>query len=124
MVLEKAKGGGLIASTLADYAVKAIHHGIDSPQWEAYMKLFAENDDQLKVLTSTELDATNKWLPHARAYIVTNAVCSAGTNTNTLNGLDRVEGDVDDVQIDNQLVSDEADANFISGRPFIIEDPF
>jgi hypothetical protein len=92
VVKDKETKQGVLAQTLSTLAVKAIMGGLGSAAWKEYMSIFADNDAQLKLLTETTEDE-DEYLPKSRAYIVSNAVCAAGTNTATTNGVDRAIGD-------------------------------
>lgn len=94
VILDKIQGGGMLAGDIGQSAVKAITKGLGSDEWKEYMALFADSADQLKRLTTDASDGANSWLPHARAYIVSNAVCAAATDIATHKGLDEI-GDID-----------------------------
>jgi hypothetical protein len=83
----KGKPKGALGEKLGVLAVKAITGGIKSAEWKSYMSLFADNAAQLNLLT-VPTDGEDSWLPQSRAYIVSNAVCAAGTNTQTGNRVD------------------------------------
>ncbi|MDQ3649484.1 MAG: hypothetical protein M3458_04240 [Acidobacteriota bacterium] len=93
VVVDKMKGGNL-GEQIGVLAVKAITGGIRSAEWKTYMSLFADNAEQLKRLTAETPGSAGEegWLPQTRAYIVSNAVCAAATNTFTSA---RVNSDVD-----------------------------
>ena len=84
-----------LALALSTLAVKAITKGPGSQEWKDYMSLFADNDEQLRLLTEPKLgegegEAKEEfYLTKARAYLVSNAVCAAGTNTATTNGVEK-----------------------------------
>jgi hypothetical protein len=88
VVKDKEMRKGELAQALGTLAVEAIMGGIGSAAWVKYMSVFAENEAQLKVLTAAA-EGEEAYLPKSRAYIVSNAVCAAGTNTATTNGVDR-----------------------------------
>ena len=82
-VVPNAQGlKGTLGAKIGKLAVDAIMGGIKDPAWAKYMSLFADNADQLKLLTQP-VEGEDSYLPEARAYIVSNAVCAAGTNTFT-----------------------------------------
>jgi len=113
VVVDKMKGvpKGALGEKIGVLAVDAITNGIKSAEWKSYMSLFADNAEQLNLLT-VETPGEDGWLPQARAYIVSNAVCAAGTNTYT--GA-RVDG-----RIGNGL--DETPDGTVALRPFPIPD--
>jgi hypothetical protein len=55
-----------------------------SDEWKKYMSLFADNTEQLNLLT-VKTAGEDGWVMQNRAYIVSNAVCAAGTTTFTGN---------------------------------------
>ena len=111
VALDNAKGTGKLGADIGDLAVAAITGGIRSPEWRAYMSLFADNEEQLQRLISEPLLEQEPYLAQNRAYIVSNAVCAADTGTFVA---DRV--DPDDI---NGAVSEERDEAFIAAnRPF------
>lgn len=105
---------------LKRHAIKALMAGIGEPDWNTYMSLFAENEEQLKRLTVPQ-DGEDDWLVESRAYIVANAVCGADSTTQTSL---RVNDEIaDDVAPSENLIVDPnvnpVPANAIV-RPFII----
>ncbi len=78
--------GGDLAIRVGALAVKAIAGGMQSDDWKHYMALFADNDEQFDLLT-TATATDPAWMAQSRAYIVSNAVCDASTNTKTGNGV-------------------------------------
>lgn len=94
VVTDKETRQGDLALALSTLAVKAITNGPKSPEWKDYMSIFADNDEQLKLLTEPKLgdvegeEEEEFYLTRARAYLVSNAVCAAGTNTATTNGVE------------------------------------
>lgn len=86
VVKDKETRGGELAEALSKLAVEAIMEGVGKPAWRKYMSIFADNPDQLKLLSEPG-NPEPDYLPKVRAYIVANAVCAAGTNTATTNGL-------------------------------------
>jgi hypothetical protein len=90
VVKDKETRESKLAQALSALAVKAIMGGLGSPDWREYMSIFADNEAQLSVLCEVQPDEPeDSYLPQSRAYIVSNAVCSAGTNTATTNNVDR-----------------------------------
>lgn len=88
VVKDKETKNGELAEALSRLAVEAIMGGLGSEAWVMYMSIFANNTAQLKVLTEPQ-EGEHYYLPKSRAYIVSNAVCAAGTNTATTNGVER-----------------------------------
>lgn len=76
---------------LKGHAIKAMMAGIGNDDWNKYMSLFAENEEQLIRLTVPKPDE-EPWLAESRAYIVANAICGADSTTQTSV---RVNGDID-----------------------------
>jgi hypothetical protein len=74
---------GAIGNQLKYDAVDAIMFGVDSPQWEKYMRHFAENKEQLARLTLNDDMQENSDVRSSCAYIVANAVCGTQTGTQT-----------------------------------------
>lgn len=109
---DNAVGSGKLGTDIGRLAVAAITGGIRSPEWRAYMSLFADNEEQLQRLISDPPPATEKdYLPQLRAYIVSNAVCAADTGTFVANRVDeRIDGSA----------SDTENPEFIASRPFRI----
>lgn len=111
VVLDTFRGGDL-GFRMGQRAIKAITKGLNSPEWKTYMSLFADNAAQLNRLT-VETPGEPAYLPQARAYIVSNAVCDAATNTETSNRVD--------TRIDDGL-NDVSDGTIDALRPFPIPD--
>ncbi|MDT7690573.1 MAG: hypothetical protein QOE46_3332 [Acidobacteriota bacterium] len=96
VVVDQVKGAGTLGEQIGVLAVNAIISGMDSDDWKKYMSLFADNAEQLNRLT-VKAGSDDSWLRQARAYIVSNAVCAAGTTTFTGNRVTiDVDGDVSD----------------------------
>jgi hypothetical protein len=87
VVKDKETRDGELADALSKLAVAAIMEGFGKPAWRKYMSVFADNPEQLTLLTEPAGNPEPDYLPKVRAYIVANAVCAAGTNTATTNGL-------------------------------------
>lgn len=88
VVTDKEINQGDLALALSTLAVKAITNGPGSQDWKDYMSLFADNQEQLTLLTVPQ-EGEEFYLTKARAYLVSNAVCAAGTNTATTNGVEK-----------------------------------
>lgn len=82
-----AEGGqpGDLGETIGKMAVAAVTKGLGSPEWKRYMALFADNEEQLTLLTVENPATDTEYTARDRAYIVANAVCAADTNTFTAN---------------------------------------
>lgn len=77
---------GDLADRIGEAAIKAITNGMGSDEWKEYMALFCDTKEELAQLTLVR--STDKgYMPHMRAYIVSNAVCVAATGTRTGNGV-------------------------------------
>lgn len=81
VVLDTFKQGNF-ARLLSSAAVSALLKGINSTEWNKYMSLFADNAEQLRLLTVEDEDEPS-WFRESRAYIVSNGVCGAGTTGHT-----------------------------------------
>lgn len=112
VVVDKAKAEGQLGESIGILAVEAIMKGIKSDEWKTYMSLFADNAEQLDRLT-VETPGEGTYLRQARAYIVSNAVCAAGTNTFT--------GARVDERIDDGVNSEDPDGT-VSKPPGIVID--
>ena len=77
---------------LRNYAIEAIASGPNTVPWRKYMSMFAENEEQLELL-SVPKETDVKWLRHARAYLVANSVCAVHTNTKTGNGIFKTDSE-------------------------------
>jgi hypothetical protein len=121
VIVDKAKGKGALAVQLGEASEKAITKGMGTPEWEAYMALFADSAEQLERLTTTNLDGTNNWLPRARAYIAANGVCSPITDAATAKGLgpDGV-GDIDVKKPSGDPLDETPDPGVAAKRPFVV----
>jgi len=92
VVLDNLQGNPpTLGKKLGNAAIKAIMKGMDSDEWKSYMALFADNKAQLDRLTVEEA-GEDDYLPQFRAYIVSNSVCDAATDTRTGH---RVNKDID-----------------------------
>ena len=74
--------GGNLGYRVGQLAIKALTGGINSTAWENYMRLFADNEQQLDRLIK-QTDDDEDWLIQSRAYMVSNAICDAQTKTDT-----------------------------------------
>jgi hypothetical protein len=119
VVVEKANGGGSLGEQIGLAAERAMIEGMNSDAWKAYMSLFADSADQLKRLTTTELDGEDdaQYLPRMRAYIVANAVCAPGTDAATIKGLVGIPSDIDAARPDGEPLSETADPAVVALRP-------
>jgi hypothetical protein len=80
------KANPKFGNTLKMLAVKAIYEGFGSEDWKKYMRHYAKTTKQLKRLTDRQFDC-HKYTEPARAYLVGNAVCLPGTDTNLMQGI-------------------------------------
>ena len=78
---EEADSTGRVADKLQDEAVEAILWGIGTPQWETYMKNFADTPAQLARLTGNDATKDDPYMRKAIVYLVSNAVCGGVTVT-------------------------------------------
>ena len=118
VVVDKFNGSpNGIGQKLSKAAIDAIMSGFGSPKWREYMSLFADNPEQLKRLT--EVQGTDlSYYPEARAYIVANAVCGAGTTGQTGQAVPQEFGDAPAGPA--AAAFEEVDQQTIAGRPFAI----
>ena len=124
VAVDKVKGTGDLGTRVGDAAEAAMRGGIASDEWKAYMSLFADSADQLKRLTTTELDGdgTNeaRYLPRVRAYIVANGVCAPGTDAATVKNLMGIDANIDADRPDGDPLSTEPEEDVVKLRPFVI----
>jgi len=112
-VIRDTANGGRLGFEIGELAIKAVTEGIGTPEWKAYMSLFADNLQQLSRLTD-RTDVANDYFPKGRAYIVANGTCGAETDTFTLKG---VESKIQDLpqplpsNIDGNIVDFPGPAN-------------
>jgi hypothetical protein len=84
------------APFLRNAAINVIRHGLESPEGQTYMSMFASNKSQLDLLT---LPSDENWLREAQAYIVSNPICAIITDTQTGNGVKKEELDKVDTKV-------------------------
>ena len=113
VVIDTFKGGNL-GVRIAALAIRAVNGGIKSQDWKNYMSLFADNEEQLNLLTTEEVPADKPWLEQSRVYMVSNAVCDAATTTET--------GFRVNTGIDNGI-AEAHDEGLTALRPFQMPDP-
>ena len=82
----------LLKRTLKEHAVPAMMAGIKSPEARKYMSMFADNEEQLKLLTNPENVASMPWLHETQAYLMANAICTPITDGQTGNGIFKKDG--------------------------------
>jgi hypothetical protein len=98
VVLDTFRGAPLqLGDKIMKLAIAALEGGIGSDAWKNYMSLFADNEIQLSRLRGADGNNAD-YLKQFRAYIVTNAMCDASTDTKT--GL-RVDERIDDLIVDD-----------------------
>jgi hypothetical protein len=68
-------------------AIDAIYKGLGSTEWETYMRNFANTPAQLARLTTQADDLCHPYIRQARCYLVANATCLPGTDTQMLDGI-------------------------------------
>jgi len=73
-----------IADEVMQKGIQAILHGRPSDQWTTYMSLFAVQPDLDHLITTTEPNLDRE---KARAYLVSNGICSMGTGKNLANNV-------------------------------------
>jgi hypothetical protein len=72
-----------IGESLKNAAIKAVLGGVGSQDWEIYMRIFADNTEQLNRLTRREEPLPANWDGESVAYLVSNAICG-GASTGEL----------------------------------------
>jgi hypothetical protein len=119
----KVTGDGSYGREVGKAAMKAMMAGLGSEEWKNYMSLFADSSEQLKRLSSTELDGDDEWLPHIRAYIVANGTCAPGTDAKTIANLANIkDSDIDKRNpLTNAALSETADPAVRERRKTIID---
>jgi len=100
---------GKLGEAIGRKAVMALTGGIKSDAWKEYMALFANNATELERLTTPQQDEED-YLPRFRAYIVSNAICGASTDTGTN---DRVGETIDSGFSPQDMAADQ---DFIDAR--------
>jgi hypothetical protein len=76
-----------LLKALKDSAIQVAVHGVASDAGRTYMSMFADSEDQLKLLTNPEDVAGMPWLHEVQAYLVANAMCAPVTNGQTGNAI-------------------------------------
>lgn len=120
----KVNGDGSYGKKLGEAAEAAMLKGIYSDEWKAYMSLFADSSDQLKRLTTDELDGGDPYLPRIRAYIVANGVCAPGTDAKTINGTMNFAAqgvDIDQPKPNDDPLSETVDPAVVALRPIPVD---
>ena len=73
-----------IADEVMQKGIQAILHGRPSTAWTTYMSLFADQADLDHLITENDPDPDRE---KARAYLVSNGICSMGTGKNLANNV-------------------------------------
>lgn len=124
VLYDKVHGGGEFGDRVGKAAEDAMVGGMGSDAWKRYMSLFADSSDQLKRLTTTELDGEDPYLSRIRAYIVANGVCAPGTDAKTINGTmnfaDR-GSDIDKPRPNDDPLSETVDPAVVALRPIPVD---
>lgn len=84
--------GGTFGERVKNAGIAAVMGGISSQQWRDYMALFADNADQLRLLTTPD-ETDPSYMAQSRAYIVTNSICGTITGTRTHLNVERAIDD-------------------------------
>ena len=87
-VLRDTFNGGHLGKDISEAAIKAVTSGANSPDWEQYMSLFADNAAQLNRLKAPSPNE-HSYFPKGRAYIAANGTCGADTNGFTGKGVEK-----------------------------------
>ncbi len=76
-------GSGAVADRISDEAFAALLTGVKSPEWETFMKNFADdqNPDQLLRLTFKDSTATDPMMKKSLVYLAATSMCGAITIT-------------------------------------------
>ena len=117
VVVAKALGSEQLGIDIGKAAEEAILEGMkQGGKWEAYMALFADSDEQLRRLTTTDLDGDDEWLPRAKAYLVSNAICAPFTEVKTDNGLNALQGGDFDAPKEGGVALDTTPSEAVKGK--------
>ena len=77
---DEAGAGFTRAEDIAAAALDAIRHGMDSPEWEEFMKYYAKTGEELDRLCGREKDFNDTaWGRMTPTYIAANALCTVRT---------------------------------------------
>ena len=84
MLLEVGEANRPTCDKVSSMGLAAIDNGKGSPEWEAYMRLFVEanNEAQLKRLLATDGTKDDAEMNRARAYLVADGPCTPDTVLN------------------------------------------
>jgi hypothetical protein len=98
--LKKVRAAVAIASITSDVsdisiainkaAMAAMFKGMGSEEWEKYMAIFCENQDQLTRLT-VQANGEAPYLPQMRAYLVADGICDPSTTFSTMHVDDGID---------------------------------
>lgn len=121
VAVNKVEGDGSLGVAVGDAAERAMIGGMKSDEWKVYMSLFADSADQLRRLTTTELDAVDddhaNYLPRIRAYIVANGICAPGTDAATAKGLMGFRVQIDADKPGGEPLNEAPDPAVVALRP-------
>jgi len=86
---------GRTAEEVKRKAMDAVYKGVYSPEWDAFMRLFATNTSQLARLTGTDSTHDEEEYTAARAKLVANAVVGLEKTADS-SFIEVLETDLDD----------------------------
>lgn len=75
----KTPGGSQIGDKIQSECVAANKRGMDSDEWETYMRRFAKTEEQLARLCATDNTKDDFLMDVSRVYLVSNGCCGAMT---------------------------------------------
>jgi hypothetical protein len=80
---------GKVGEDLRTQAISAIYSGVGSGDWNAYMNNFAKTPQELARLMAQNADC-DPYIRQARAYLVANGTCGAGTTRTLLFSVENI----------------------------------
>jgi hypothetical protein len=105
-----------LLKVLKESAIEAVVRGVGSEAGKTYMSMFADSEEQLKLLTNPNDVAGMPWLHEVQAYLLANAMCAPITNGQTGNGIFKSAIAADFEAIDTKL-STKVEASVVERRP-------
>jgi hypothetical protein len=82
MLMELLSNDKTTSNEVQELALAAINAGPGSDEWQTYMKLFAENEQQLNRLMAKDGTQGQPNMDRARAYLIADGPCGTDTVTN------------------------------------------
>lgn len=119
---ESSKQSKLL-ETLKDHAIAAMIAGLTSPAARTYMSMFADNEEQINLLTNPNDVDGMPWLHETQAYLMANAICTPITDGQTGNGIFDRDGEAGLRALDGTLSADVQES-VVASRPEAFRDLF